>query len=88
MSTVPEQVGENLIAVLTAASTLFSGDPFAIAVADRYPIAKLEPLPMDTNGDENSFNDMSEALCSYNLSLIAISNDSSESLDVSTHHSS
>jgi hypothetical protein len=64
MSTVPEQVGENLIAVLTAASTLFSGDPFAIAVADKCPIANGDPLPIDINGDENSFKDMSDALCS------------------------
>ena len=64
MSTVPEQVGENFIAVFTAASTLFSGEPLAIAVADKCPIAKDDPLPIDINGDENSFKDISDELCS------------------------
>ena len=88
MSTVPEQVGENFIAVFTAFSTIFSGAIFVETIADKYPRAKDDPLPIETNEDENWFIDMSDALCSYNLSCIEISNDSSESFDVSTHHSS
>jgi hypothetical protein len=47
MSTVPEQVGENLIATFTAPSTIFSGGILVEDTADRYPIAKGEPDPID-----------------------------------------
>jgi hypothetical protein len=62
MSTVPEQVGENLIAVFTAPSTIFSGVILVATVADKYPIAKGAPVPIDIKLEENSFIDMSEEL--------------------------
>jgi hypothetical protein len=68
MSTVPEHVGENLIATFTAPSTIFSGGILVEDTAERYPIANGDPDPIDKNGEENSFIDISEELCSYNLS--------------------